>query len=84
MTITQLCYPDRMARIILQAMEEILGRNGLNPILNLVSLADLINYLSPQQDTQELSFETIGGLQESLLDERRQVLLRGRNSLPCL
>lgn len=84
MTITQLCYPDRMGRIILQAMEEILGRNGLNAILSLASLADLINYLSPQQDTQELSFEAIGGWQESLLDERRQVLSRGRNSLPCL
>lgn len=84
MTITQLCYPDRMGRIILQAMEEILGRNGLNAILSLASLADLINHLSPQQDTQELSFEAIGGWQESLLDERRQVLSRGRNSLPRL
>lgn len=66
MTVCQFYYPDRMGQIILQAMEEILGRNGVNAILNLASLTDLIDGLSRQQYNQTLSFDSISGLHGAL------------------
>lgn len=66
MTATQFCYPDRMVRIIIQAMEEILGQNGVNAILNLASLTDLTSNISHQQYNQRLSFAAIGGLHGAL------------------
>lgn len=55
-----------MGQIIFQAMEEILGRNGVNAILNLASLTDLIDGLSRQQYNQTLSFDSISGLHSAL------------------
>ena len=37
MTKTGLFYPQKMGRIILQAMEEVLGRNGVQAVLQLAS-----------------------------------------------
>jgi len=38
-------YPNRMGRIILRSMEEVMGRNGIHAILKLASLSSLIeNY----------------------------------------
>ena len=39
---TQFYYPNRMGRIILLSMEEVMGRNGVNAVLNLASLPALI------------------------------------------
>ena len=36
-------YPNRMGRILLLAMEEILGHSGVNAVLNLANLPDYIN-----------------------------------------
>lgn len=66
MTATQFRYPDRMGRIILQAMEEILGRNGVSAILNLASLTDLINDGSEPKYHRELSFNAISSLHGAL------------------
>ena len=67
MSASQFYYSDRMGRIILQAMEEILGRNGANAILHLASLTDyLIEDSAPQAPTRKLSFESIGALQGAL------------------
>lgn len=66
MTATQLYYPDRMGKIILQAMEEILGRNGLNAILNLASLPDLSDHVSQHKYNQPLSFQAIGSIHTAL------------------
>lgn len=66
MTATQLYYPDRMGKIILQAMEEILGRNGLNAILNLASLPDLSDRVSQHEYNQPLSFQAIGSIHTAL------------------
>lgn len=59
-------YPNRMGRIIFQALEEILGRNGVNAILNLGSLGELILNSPAQNHNLDLSFESIGQLQSAL------------------
>jgi len=68
MSAAQFYYSDRMGRIILQAMEEILGRNGVKAILNLASLTDLIEQTSLQKTNQKLSFEAIASLHGALED----------------
>jgi len=59
-------YPNRMGRIILLSMEEVMGRNGVHAILKLASLSSLLdNYPA---DTTELafSFSTVSTLTEML------------------
>ena len=40
-------YPNKMGRIILLAMEEILGKNGINAVLNHTELNHWINHYPP-------------------------------------
>jgi predicted hydrocarbon binding protein len=55
-------YPNRMGRIILLSMEEVMGVNGVNALLRLASQQDLIqNY--PSDDTKlNFPFSTVGAL----------------------
>ncbi|WKZ48268.1 MAG: 4-vinyl reductase [Anaerolineales bacterium] len=55
-------YPNRMGRIILLSMEEVMGRNGVNALLKLASQHSLIeNY--PSDDTiLAFPFSTVGAL----------------------
>lgn len=59
-------YPNRMGRIILLSMEEVMGVNGVNAILNLASHPSLIeNY--PLDDAQPgFPFSTVSSLGEML------------------
>jgi predicted hydrocarbon binding protein len=59
-------YPNRMGWIIFRAMEEILGYNGLNAILNLASLPEYILNSPPKNQNLEFSFESISRLQGAL------------------
>jgi len=60
---TPLC-PDRMGRILLLAMEEILGRSGLNALLRSASLAGYID--PPAGRNLAIPFEAIAALQAAL------------------
>ncbi|MBI4769838.1 MAG: 4-vinyl reductase [Chloroflexi bacterium] len=61
-------YPNRMARIILQALEDVMGKNGLNAILNMAGLANLIDNYPPENLSREFDFADFsalnGGLEE--------------------
>ena len=59
-------YPNRMGRIILLSMEEVMGRNGVNALLKLASQPALIeNY--PADDTKlDFPFSTVSNLGETL------------------
>ena len=61
-------YPNRMGRIILLSMEEVMGRNGVNALLKLASLPEFLeNY--PADDTQRaFSFKTLGQLTDKMED----------------
>lgn len=51
-----------MGRIILQAMEEVVGKNGLRAVLNLAGRGDLIDNYPPSDSQPAFSFATISGL----------------------
>lgn len=59
-------YPNRMGRILLLAMEEILGRSGVNAVLNFSDLSGYINHYPPYNQDLEFSFTTISHLQAGL------------------
>jgi predicted hydrocarbon binding protein len=62
-------YPNHMGRIVLLAMEEILGRNGVNAVLNRASLSDYINHYPPHNQDLHIPFEQISRMQSALEDE---------------
>jgi predicted hydrocarbon binding protein len=61
-------YPNKMGRIILLAMEEVMGRNGVNAILNLARLKNLVNSYPPNNFDRQFSFEEVGSIQQALED----------------
>jgi predicted hydrocarbon binding protein len=64
----QYYYPNKMGRIVLLAMEEVMGRNGVNAILNLARLKNLVNSYPPNNFDRQFSFEEVGSIQQALED----------------
>jgi predicted hydrocarbon binding protein len=57
-----LYYPNRMARIILDAMEDVMGKNGLIAILRLAGLPELIANRPPDNLKKEFDFTDLTAL----------------------
>ena len=61
-------YPNRIARIYLRAMEEVMGRNGLNALLNLTGLEQYKENLPPNNLNKEFDFADFSGVNQGLYD----------------
>lgn len=61
-------YPNRMGRIIMLAAEEVLGANGINAVLNLGSLTELIGQYPPNNPRLEFPFSNVSRLHVALED----------------
>lgn len=59
-------YPNKFALIILMAMEEIMGKNGLNAILHLAGLEELIGSYPPDNLEKQFDFAHITALNVAL------------------
>ena len=59
-------YPNKLGRIILLSMEEIIGRNGVNAVLNQAGLRSMINNYPSNDLELAVSFEAIGQMQVAL------------------
>ncbi|NPA06692.1 MAG: 4-vinyl reductase [Chloroflexi bacterium] len=59
-------YPNKIARISIQALEEVMGRHGLNAILRLAGLEHLINNLPPDDLKKEFDFADFSALNLAL------------------
>lgn len=66
MSSSQFFYPQKMGRIILQGMEEVLGSNGINTVLRLGSLESLITEYPPARADRTFPFETVSAIQSAL------------------
>lgn len=66
MTQTSFHYPNRMGRIMLESMQEVMGRNGLHDVLALADHPQLSDNYPPANLEREFSFETISALQANL------------------
>ncbi|NTU63655.1 MAG: 4-vinyl reductase [Chloroflexi bacterium] len=61
-----LYYPNKMTRIFLLAMEEIMGKNGLNAVLNMSKLPELIDNYPPDDLGKEFDFAKFTALNAAL------------------
>jgi predicted hydrocarbon binding protein len=66
MTKTGLFYPQKMRRIILQAMEEVIGHSGAQAVLQLASLGSFLDNDSSSSLKLSFSFQTVSLLQSAL------------------
>jgi predicted hydrocarbon binding protein len=57
-----LFYPNRIARYVLLATQDVIGRNGLNAILGLAKLDALIDSLPPDNLDKEFDFAALSAL----------------------
>jgi predicted hydrocarbon binding protein len=57
-----------MARIYLDALEEVMGKNGTNAVLNLAGLAHLIDNFPPNNLDREFDFADFGALGQAIDD----------------
>jgi predicted hydrocarbon binding protein len=59
-------YPNRMGRILLESMEEVMGKTGLNALLNLAGQTAWIQELPAPDSDEGIPFSTIGNLLSQL------------------
>lgn len=59
-------YPNKFALIILLALEEVMGKNGVNAILNLANLSHLIDNYPPDNLEKAFDFAELSALIEAL------------------
>ena len=59
-------YPNRMGRIVLLSMEEVMGRNGVHAILKLASLTSLLDNYPPDNAKQAFPFSTVSTITDML------------------
>ncbi len=61
-----LYYPNMIARIYIEALEDVMGKNGLNAILNLAGLQHLIDNPPPDNLEREFDFADFSALNAAL------------------
>jgi predicted hydrocarbon binding protein len=61
-----LYYPNKIARLALTALEEVMGKNGLNAILNLAGLTHLLVDLPPNNLERGFDFADFSSLNGAL------------------
>jgi hypothetical protein len=59
-------FPNKMGRIVLLATEEVMGRNGVNAVLNLARLQHRIGSHPPDNFAKEFSFDELSRLLQAL------------------
>lgn len=61
-----LYYPNKMGRIYLTALQDVMGKNGINAILHLAELDEFINNYPPDNLDKQFDFVYIASLHEAL------------------
>ena len=64
----ELYYPNKMGRIVLTAMETIMGHHGVNAVLNLAQLHHLVNNYPPNNLKMGFTFTEFSAIQKTLDD----------------
>jgi len=62
----QYFYPNKMGRIVFLALEEVMGRNGVNAILNLARLQHHIGNYPPNDFAKKFAFDELSQLLQAL------------------
>ena len=65
-TLSNFNYPNKMGRIYLNAMEDVMGKNGINAILHLAGMDEFIGNYPPDNLEKKFDFVFIAALHEAL------------------
>lgn len=63
-----LYYPNKIARIAILSLEDVMGKNGLNAILNLAGLSSTIDNLPPDNLDRQFDFADFSAIWAALED----------------
>ena len=66
--VTRYYWPNKMGRMFLLALEDVMGKNGVNAVLNLARLRHLINNYPLNNLDLGWSFDEMGALNQALED----------------
>ena len=61
-----LYYPNKIARISILSLEDVMGKNGLNAILNLAGLSSIIDNLPPDNLDRQFDFADFSAIWAAL------------------
>lgn len=61
-----LYYPNRIARVLLIAMEDVMGKAGLNAVLSLAELDGFIEHYPPDNLARQFDFAYLASLSQAL------------------
>ncbi|MGD0004789.1 MAG: 4-vinyl reductase [Anaerolineaceae bacterium] len=61
-----LYYPNKTARIAIRSLEDVMGKNGINAILNLANLPSLIDNYPPDNLAREFDFADFSAINGAL------------------
>ena len=64
----QYYWPNKMGRMMLLSLEDVMGKNGVNAVLNLAKLRHRINNYPPNNLDLGWSFDEMGALNQALED----------------
>jgi len=64
----QYFWPNKMGRMFLLALEDVMGKNGVSAVLNLAKLRHLVNRYPPNNLDLGFSFEEMSGINKALED----------------
>ncbi len=59
-------YPNKIGRLTLLSLEDVMGRNGVNALLNLAGLKHLVNNYPPNDLRREFPFRDLAGIMEAM------------------
>ena len=59
-------YPNKAGKIILESLVNVMGKNGLNAILNLAHLSHLIDNYPPDNLAREFDFSDVSAINQAL------------------
>jgi predicted hydrocarbon binding protein len=74
---SQCFFPNKMGRIVLLALEEVVGRESMDTILTMARMPDRLEEYPPNNFAREFSFEELAGMQQAL--EELYGVRSGRN-----
>jgi len=65
-SLPSLFLPNKIGRILLLSLEEVIGHNGVNAVLNVAELPHLIPNLPPNTLDREFAFDDLGRIHQAL------------------
>ena len=59
-------YPNKIARLALLSLEDVMGRNGVNALLNLAGTKHLVNSYPANDYKREFPFRDLAAIMEAM------------------